>query len=329
MTVRKGAIRIAGLTLVALIALAGSKPGKPAIAKGTPVLWHDPGTDLNLYYGAGSRGREPRAPFTFIKEDTGGSSPKYTVSDAGGVKWKIKLGRESRAETAASRFVWAAGFFANEDYLVPELRVEGLPAHLKRHKLIEPGGVMRNARLKRESPGEEKVGEWKWSDNPFRDQRELYGLRTVMALLNNWDVKDENNAIYRNGEELIYMVSDIGATFGTPGRSWPASRSKDNLKHYRASRFICAERDTSVDFCAPGRPSIAHLVDPLEFHRRLKLRWVGRDIPRADAKWIGAVLSRLSSQQIRDAFRAAGYSPAEIEGFAEAVQQRIADLTDL
>lgn len=329
MTVRKGAIRIAALTLVALMPLAGSKAGKSVVAKGTPVLWRDPGTDLNLYYGAGSRAHEPRAPFTFIKEDTGGSSPKYSVSDAAGVKWKIKLGRESRAETAASRLVWAAGFFASEDYLVPELRVEGLPAHLKRHKLIEPGGVMRNARLKRESTDEENAGEWKWRDNPFRGTREWYGLRAVMSLLNNWDVKDENNAIYRKGEELIYRVSDIGATFGASGRSWPASRSKDNLKIYRGSRFICAEHDSAIDFCAPARASIAHLVDPLEFHRRLKLRWVGRDIPRADAKWIGAVLSRLSSNQIRDAFRAAGYSPAEIAGFAEAVQQRIADLTEL
>jgi hypothetical protein len=309
--------------------LAGSKPSKVAVAKGTPVLWRDPGDNLNLYYGAGSPDREPRGPFTFIKEDTGGSSPKYTVSDSRGVKWKIKLGLESRAETAASRLVWAAGFFVNEDYLVPELRVEGLPAHLKRHKLIEPGGVMRNARLKHDSTGEERAGSWKWSDNPFRGTREWYGLRTLMAMLNNWDVKDENNAIYRKGDELIYMVSDIGATFGATGRSWPASRSKDNLKIYRASRLICAAHDTSVDFCAPGRPSIAHLVDPLEFHRRLKLRWVGRNIPRTDAKWIGAVLSRLSSNQIRDAFRAAGYSPAEMEGFAGAVQQRIAALTDL
>jgi hypothetical protein len=329
MSVRKGAIRITLLTLVALIPVAGSKPGKATVAKGTPVLWRDPGTDLNLYYGTGSPSREPRGPFTFIKEDTGGSSPKYTVSDSRGVKWKIKLGLESRAETAASRLVWAAGFFANEDYLVPELRVEGLPGHLKRHKLIEPGGVMRNARLKRESPDEEKAGEWKWRDNPFRDTREWNGLRAVMALLNNWDVKDENNAIYRKGEELLYMVSDIGATFGATGRSWPASRSKDNLKIYRASRFICAEHDPFIDFCAPGRPSIAHLVDPPEFRRRLKLRWVGRDIPRADAKWIGAVLSRLSSSQIRDAFRAAGYSPAEIEGFTGAVGQRIASLADL
>jgi hypothetical protein len=309
--------------------LAGSKPGKVTIAKGTPILWRDPGTGLNLYYGPGSPDREPRGPFTFIKEDTGGSSPKYTVSDAAGVKWKIKLGLESRAETAATRLVWAAGFFANEDYLVPELRVEGLPAHLKRHKLIEAGGVMRNARLKRESPDEEKAGEWKWRDNPFRGTREWYGLRAVMALLNNWDVKDENNAIYHRGDALIYMVSDIGATFGAPGRSWPASRSKDNLKIFLASRFICAEHDTTVDFCSPGRASIAHLVDPLEFHRRLKLRWVGRDIPRADAKWIGTVLSRLSPTQIRDAFRAAGYSPAEIEGFTEAVEHRIVDLTDL
>jgi hypothetical protein len=121
----------------------------------------------------------------------------------------------------------------------------------------------------------------------------------------------------------------VGASFGASGRSWPASRSKSNLQIFQKSHLVCAEHETFVDFCAPARASIAHLVDPLEFHRRLKLRWVGRDIPRADAKWMGSVLSRLTSRQIRDAFRAAGYSPAEVDGFAGVIEDRIAALRDL
>ena len=127
MYVRKGAVRIAALSVMALLPLAGSKSGKSTVATGTPVLWRDPGADLNLYYGAGGRDREPRGPFTFIKEDERGSSPKYTVRDAAGVKWKIKLGLEARPETAASRLVWAAGYFANEDYLVPSCVSTGFP----------------------------------------------------------------------------------------------------------------------------------------------------------------------------------------------------------
>ena len=98
---------------------------------------------------------------------------------------------------------------------------------------------------------------------------------------------------------------------------------------YRATRFVCGEHGALVDFCAPNRASIAHLMDPLEFIRRSKLRWIGRNIPRADAKWLGALLARLTPQQIRDAFRAGGYSPAEIDGFSAIVERRIASLNDL
>jgi len=59
------------------------------------------------------------------------------------------------------------------------------------------------------------------------------------------------------------------------------------------------------------------------------MRWIGRDIPRGDAKWIGELLSQLSRDQIRDAFRAAGYSPAEVEQFSDVVEKRIAQLQNL
>jgi hypothetical protein len=43
-----------------------------------------------------------------------------------------------------------------------------------------------------------------------------------MALMNNWDLKDDNNAVYlekhKDGlSEQIYLVSDLGASFGTTG----------------------------------------------------------------------------------------------------------------
>jgi len=58
------------------------------------------------------------------------------------------------------------------------------------------------------------------------------------------------------------------------------------------------------------------------------MRWIGRNIPRSDARWIGELLARLSNRQIEDAFRAAGYSEQEVEGFSRIVEQRIARLTE-
>jgi len=51
-----------------------------------------------------------------------------------------------------------------------------------------------------------------------------------------------------------------------------------------------------------------------------------KDIPVADAKWLGKLLEPLSDEQIRDCFRAAGYTPEEVEGFAATVKERIRDL---
>ncbi len=55
----------------------------------------------------------------------------------------------------------------------------------------------------------------------------------------------------------------------------------------------------------------------------------GRPIPRADAKWMGEMLARLSPGQIHDAFRAGGYTPEQIEAFSQVLQERIAELTEL
>ena len=157
----------------------------------------------------------------------------------------------------------------------------------------------------------------------------------MMALMNNWDLKDVNNAIYEeketdaSGPELHYAVSDLGASFGTTGRSWTHSLSKGNLNSYQHSKFIRKVTPEYVDFNVPSRPALIYVVTPKEFISRMDMRWIGKHIPRSDAKWIGGLLAQLSPNQIRDAFRSAGYSPEQVEGFAAVVEGRIAELEKL
>ena len=55
----------------------------------------------------------------------------------------------------------------------------------------------------------------------------------MMALINNWDLKDVNNAIYRGKDgELVYMVSDLGASFGTTRLERSHEKAKGNLVSY-------------------------------------------------------------------------------------------------
>jgi hypothetical protein len=265
-----------------------------------------------------------------------GTSTKFSVQDPNGVKWLVKLGVEARPETAATRLVWAAGYFTDEDYFLPQIHVKGLP---KLHRAMigasPETGIVLNVRLKRESEGLKKVENWDWFDNPFAGTRELNGLRVMMALINNWDLTTKNNKVYVADSERHFVVSDLGASFGKT--QWPPSRvplfphgTKGSLKDYEDSKFIRAEKGETVAFeMHTTAPFFIREFDHSYFNEYRQAEQVARGIPIADAQWIGHLLAQLTPQQIRDAFRAAGYQPAEVDGFAKVVEKRIAALNQL
>lgn len=305
-----------------VVAASAARTAGPA-----PVLWQSPGSigSLNLLNGPGGRAHRPAGKFTFVEEDKGGTSPKFELVDEQGVKWKVKLGEEAKAETAATRLLWAMGYGTDEDYYLPELRVVNLPKLERGQQFVSPGGIVRGARLERKMKGQKKGGEWSWFHNPFEGTKELDGLRVMMALLNNWDLKESNNVIYqRQGEAPRYAISDLGATFGRTGDAF--TRSKSNLSDYRGAKFIQKVTGSQVDFYLSSRPFILTVFHVPNYVTRTKMQSVVKDIPRAHVKWITQRLRQLSGQQIRDCFRAAGYSPQEVEGFAKVVQARIAQL---
>jgi hypothetical protein len=304
-------------------------PQRAVSGEGPAVLWRDP-VDIasrDLYYGPGGQAHQPRGTFTFDKEDRNGSSPKFEVIGEDGARWRVKMGVEARPETAASRLLWAAGYFANEDYFVPALRVEKMP-HLHRGgQQVTSDGIVHDVRLKRHLEDEKKTGIWKWGDCPFEDTREWYGLRVLMAMMNNWDLKDVNNSIYQvqgASPEQRYVVSDLGASFGTTGLN---RASKGSFQAYKKSKWIHSVSPEYVDFNVPSPPAVGEFFVAIStLGQRMNMVWIGRHIPRADARWMGNLLARLSSHQIRDAFRAAGYSATEVEGFSTVVESRIHEL---
>ncbi|HUQ95883.1 MAG TPA: hypothetical protein VM120_29670 [Bryobacteraceae bacterium] len=306
------------------------------VADRTPsVLWRDPGNlaSRDLFFGpGGEKHQPPAAEFTFLKEDSKGSNPKFVVQDVNGVKWKVKLGAEARPETVSTRFVWAVGYFADEDYFVPRLRIRNMP-HLRRGgNVVKSDGAVHNARLERDSKSVQKVGNWRWKKDAFYGTREHNGLRVMMALINNWDLKDVNTAVYRDQDDpaaLHYAVSDLGVSFGTAGPDWPVGRSRGNLREYRNSRFISRVTPDTVSFAPPAWPACIFLFHPPQYIHRIGLRWIGRKVPRSDVRWIAQMLAGLSPQQIRDAFRAGGYEAKEIEDFTKVMQGRIAELARL
>ena len=323
------------LFLTFLVAGVPAKTNKASLngAKeaGLPILWRDPGniTSRNLFYGPGGKAHEPRGMFTFVKEDTNGSSPKFDVVDEDGVKWKVKMGPEARPETVASRLVWSVGYFANEDYFMPVLHIQKMQRLHRGRNLVMPDGTVFAVRMKRHLKDEKKIGIWSWAKGPFAGTREWYGLRVLMAVMNNWDLKDDNNSVYlTSGEppEKRYVVSDLGGSFGTTGLNWML---KGNPNAYCHSKWIKAVSPEYIDFNVPSPPAMNYYINFPELGRRLSLLWLGRHIPRTDVRWVGQLLARLSPDQIREAFRAAGYSSQEVEELSIVVERRIGELEKL
>ncbi len=294
------------------------------------ALWRDRSNieSLNLLYGAGGKEHQPTGKFTFVKEDKQGTAPKFEILDEQGVRWKVKLGEESKSETAATRLVWAAGYYTDEDYYLPELRVEKMPRLDRGRQFVSADGVVRSVRLERRVKGQKKSGNWSWFNNPFVGTRELNGLRIMMALINNWDLKEINNAIYdETGEGPRYVVSDLGASFGKTGNS--ITRSKNNPSDYTGTHFIQKVTPEHVDFFLSSRPFILSVFNAPNYAKRTHMQDIVKEIPLVDAKWLGKLLEPLSDEQIRDCFRAAGYSSEEVEENAAMIKERIRDLNRL
>lgn len=300
--------------------------------KGLPQVIFDPSVNpatADLVYGIGGKQEAPdmSGTFTFIQEDMEESQPKFDVKDSEGDRWRVKLGEEAKPEVAATRLVYAMGYYVDTDYYVDELKVDGLPKLRRGEKFVTADGVVHGARLELKPKDVKKLGTWSWSDNPFVGTREFNGLRIMMALINNWDSTTINNSIYEVDGQRRYAVTDLGASFGKTGDS--ISRSKGNMEDYVKSKFIDKTTAGYVDFVMHSRPFLLSAVDVPNYIHRTDVTKVATHIPRADAKWLGQRLGQLSEEQIRDCFQSAGFSPEQVDGYTKAFQKRIAELNAL
>jgi hypothetical protein len=297
------------LSLIALPLEATAKKKKP-VPKGTPILWRAPEdiASRDLYLGPGGATMKPSLRrVKFIKEEKGGYSKKYRIRDAAGRIWVAKVGKEAQSETAAVRLLWAAGYETEINYLVPRLRIPGQ-------------GTFENVRLEARPRSVKRLEEWKWDENPFVGSNEFQGLKTMMVLFNNWDIKDSNNVVIlahsQHGNELRYVISDLGATFGKTGTLpvvWRFTRSRNKPEDYEKAKFVEGVRDNGM----------------VNFRYGGKKREIFDDITVPQAKWLGELLAGLTEAQIKDAFRAANYNSEEIGVLTEAVQDRIEQLRSL
>jgi hypothetical protein len=319
-------LMVAASILAMQAACATMAPPKGADAwrevQGTPVLWRDPGpiASRDLYWGIGSAERAPKAPFTFISEDVSGTNPKIRVRDANNAEWTVKFAgtqphkNEVHAEVAATRLAWALGYLVEENYFVPEGRIDQVPGLKRAASVVGRDGTFRTARFEREDP-EIKDTEHTWSFEacPFTGSKELSGLMVLSALLHHWDLKWDNTAIVqvqRNGQlEAWYLFSDFGSTFGKMGGQvrMLSGRDRWNLEAYRRAPLVEAVRGGQVHLNYSGTASI-------------------ESVPVEHAVWFAGLASQLTQEQVRRAFEAAGAAPNERDGFSASLLEKIQEL---
>jgi hypothetical protein len=289
--------------------LAQKKKKNRAHPSGTPVLWQTPSdiSQRDLFLGPGGTAMRPDLRrITFIKEEKGGYSKKYRVRDGAGREWVVKIGKEAQSETSAIRLLWGVGYITEINYLVPRVTIPGK-------------GTFNNVRFEARPDRWDRSGEWKWKRNPFVGRPEYQGLKIMMALINNWDLKDSNNETIEirggNSNNVYYIISDLGATFGhasTTPLLWRLTRSRNNPSKYANSKFLEKVKG-----------------DRVVLHFGGKNRGLMKDISIQDAQWMGNWLSQLTDRQLHDAFRAANYRPDEINLLARTVRERTNELVSL
>ena len=290
---------------------------KEPTPEGKPVLWQEPAdvSSRNLLLGPGGEEMKPDLK-QVIWEGTeeGGYSVKWRVRDASGKKWVVKVGNEAQPETASTRLLWAAGYPVEVTYLVPCVQIVNAPKPRKKVEQCEGKGYA-NVRFEARPENVKRLDNWSWNENPFKGTNEFAGLVVMMGLLNNWDLKDTNNkVIYVPAEggqgELRYIISDLGATFGKTGNF--ITHSRNEPEKYVKTGFVDKVENGFVRFDFNGKNG--GLFDAVTVEQ---------------ARWIGERLSRLSEEQIKDAFRAANYKPEEVEALAQEVMGRINALKSL
>ena len=184
------------------------------------------------------------------------------------------------------------------DQLVPEINIEKI-------------GRYGNARFEAR-PAEVKRGErWSWTSNPFTGTPEFDGLKLMMALIDNWDLKDDNNVIFRENGKSYYMVSDLGATFGSLAKrpQSKSGRSVGSVDGFTKAAFIKGTHDGVIELAYNG------MADNLM-----------KGISVEHARWLASLLVQLTDAQIKDAFRAANYSDKDADDYTWALRERIKEL---
>lgn len=292
-------------------------------------IWRDAGPmeQFDFAGGAGGVDGAPAPPFVFHEEESGGTSPKIIVKDANKRTWSVKFGPEVKAETFATRLVASMGYFVEPAYYVAKGNIDSvgrLSARAEAFINRSHGNSFESARfeLRDQDATPLPTSNWAFDKNPFLNKPEFNGLRVMMMMLSNWDVKDArsssgpNTAIIRvkkpdGSSELRYIVTDWGATMGKWGGI--ATRSK----------WDCAGYSNQTPQFVTGLNKNGYVGFGFEGKRKID---IVEGVKNADVRWLVHRLGRVTDDQLKAALQASGANETDTACFVTAIRSRINQL---
>ena len=254
----------------------------------------------DLFWGPGGEKLAPRPGIEYkVKAfDETGMSGGWDLEDPETKReYSVKIGTEAQTEVVASRLLWAVGYHQPPTYVLTKYELSGEKAD----------ELPMTGRFRPKVEGLDNVEDWSWHRNPFVGTREFKGLIVLQVLMNNWDIKTQQNKIYdvkRPGEpSRWYVVRDLGAAFGKT--AWPVG-TKNNPEDFESQNLIRSVNGRKVEFDYDAR------------HKELF-----EDITVEDVVWICELLNQITPAQYADAFRAAAYPPEMSNRFITKLRAKV------
>ncbi len=176
-----------------------------------------------------------------------------------------------------------------------------------------PDGVFRGARFQmfdgdhmRQIPG------GKLDLNRKRDdQQELNGLKLLLLLLANWDVKTQNTGVFDIGGRRFSVITDWGASLGDPASVDVAHRKWDCAAFDKRTRSL-------VDGVDGGYVSFNYDQYAARHEDALS-----EGIRVDDMRWFMNRMGKLTDAQLRNGLLASGATSMEAACFTSAVRKRL------
>lgn len=275
--------------------------------------------------------------FTLSGEKKSGTTPKFDCRitrvespdghvqvpaadmDEEPVKVKFrKDNRETYAEVASTRLLWALGFYA--DAMFP-VRLECLNCPADPHKGTGPRATrsFTEAVIERKAPGrkmyeegnEDQGWSWKEFENVGRPSHQKDGLKMLAAFIIHSDNKPPQQRLVCDDvtvdqttqpftttcRESRMLIQDLGATFGGGGKFTKKDTAKMNLKEWSAKKVwkrVGAGQPGDVD-CQAELPKSMAASDGLEHPR----------ISEEGRRFAAGLLCQLSDRQLESLFTVA------------------------